>query len=659
MKISTLSLWASATLLLLAALLATVVVWSGQQRTSIEQQTSLLTEMQQRFLVDIRRQLEGYLTTGNTQQLDSAKQQLKAISSDISQLLHPDANELKLTVEQFIHDLGNQYRAAGKLAGDPRQLLAYAETEMLSNNQHLAKYAGSGLSHQPTLAMQYLELTRELPTMVYQLSQLTEGYLLGKDQRLKAILTTQIHALSRWHDKLAQLPLLGLYQPVEVDEFALGDDEAEPEERGEIFVSELLSLSQRYAKEVSNTDNLLIANRQAQAAMMAAITDIEEQLFTLGEAQQVQNDRLKQQLQWLLYGVVSILTLFALGYLLLQQQRVVKPLKYLNVAFRRLSESNERQRLAIHRRCETGQIAGHFNQLLDRFEIEDSQQRAKLSQISHSLSHLVERITSVAQGKDATLNTVNCAQSQTEQMRTIASDVSELSTTIEHNAQQTHQQMLSSQDEVKAVMTAADETQQAVSHCHRSLGSLTTSVNDVSTIIDVIGNIAEQTNLLALNAAIEAARAGEQGRGFAVVADEVRSLSQRTQQSLREILNILNQLTSANAQLEQSVQGINDASRKQLQGAQTLWQTTQSVQQHAREMTAIAKQGSDYSNHQLQHLDALFQAMDKLKQHALHSAEQSDVIAAAVAKSVADIETNLGINNLDISDAARPQPIAA
>ncbi|QYJ86010.1 methyl-accepting chemotaxis protein [Shewanella mesophila] len=644
MKISTLSLWASATLLLLAALLATVVVWSGQQRTQIEHETSLLADVQKRFLVEVRRQLEGYLTSGNAQLLDNAKQQLNDISSDINRLSHQDAQLVAQAISSFILDLDSQYRAAGKLAGNPRELLAHAESEMLSYNQHLAQYATSGLIEHSELAMQYMALTQELPPLVYQLSQLTEGYLLDKDQRLKSILSTATQALTQWHDKLAKLPLLGIYETQEVDEFALGDDEAEQIEIGEADYSELLSLSNRYDKEVTNTDNLLIANRQAQDAMMTAIADIERQLLTLGLAQQSQTRELKQQLQLILYGVVSILTLFALAYLLLQQQRVVKPLKQLNIAFMRLGESNERERIAIHRRCETGQIAGHFNQLLDRFESEDAEQRVKISKISESLSQLVERISKLAQGTETTLNIVDIAQTQTEQMRAIARDVSELSLQVEQSAQQTHRQMVSSQDEVKAVMTAADETQQAVSHCHQSLNSLNTSVSDVSTIIDVIGNIAEQTNLLALNAAIEAARAGEQGRGFAVVADEVRSLSQRTQHSLQEILTILNQLTTANSQLEHSVKGIENASIKQSQGAQALWQVTQTVQQQAQEMNETAKQGSNYSSNQVSHLDQLYSAMDELKQHALHSAEQSEVIASEVAQSVADIEASLGID---------------
>lgn len=274
MKISTLSLWASATLLLLAALLAGVVVWSNQERAQIEQKNQMLADLQQQFLVEVRRQLESYLSTGNSQQLSSAKQQLQTIAASLDQLSHEEANRLQGSISNFIKDLDSQYRAAGKLAGNPRQLLAHAESEMISYNQHLAEYADKGLAENPKLAKQYLQLTQSLPPLVYQLSQLTQDYLIGKDQRLKSLLATQIQALTDWHDQLAKLPLLGLYEAQEADEFALGDDEPEQIEIGESYYSELLSLSQRYGKEVSNTHQMLTANQAAQEAMMAAIVQI-------------------------------------------------------------------------------------------------------------------------------------------------------------------------------------------------------------------------------------------------------------------------------------------------------------------------------------------------------------------------------------------------
>ncbi|WP_219012223.1 methyl-accepting chemotaxis protein [Shewanella algae] len=638
MKISTLSLGASALLLLLAALLASLVLWSSEQRQEAELQSQTLQGLQQEFLVDIRANLDKYLASGDAGRLEQARAQLNDIHDRL-----PADSQLAQELAQLVTALDGKYRAAGKLAGNPRQLLAHAETEMLDNNKRLADYGDQGLATAPQVAHEYLQLSRELPPLVYQLSQLTQDYLLGREQRLKPYLDSTITQLADWHDRLSALPLLGLYRTVEADEFALGDDEPEREEIGESYRAELLSLSSRYAKEVTNTEQQLLDNRQMQDALRADMHKLQQNLLTMAAEQQQRTDKLKHELQLWLYLALGVLALFAVAYLILQQLRVVKPLQLLNTAFSQLSESNTRERLNISRRCETGQIAAHFNALLNRFESEDEQQRQQLARISQSLSALVQKISEMAGSTRETQQVVDQARQQTLELSELAGLVSDSSASLATRAGNTAEQMHQSELEAQQMLEATDSTRTAVAECHQALASLDDSVAAVAGIIDVIGNIAGQTNLLALNAAIEAARAGEQGRGFAVVADEVRSLSSRTQSSLDEIGAILNRLTNANKSLGQSMDGIAEATDRQRQRAESLKQLAQEVRQQAFAMASGTQQGTEYAQSQLAHLQSFSSAMEQLRSQAITASEQGQAIASQVAAGVAEIEQNLGI----------------
>lgn len=350
-------------------------------------------------------------------------------------------------------------------------------------------------------------------------------------------------------------------------------------------------------------------------------------------------------------AIVTTVTLIGLAICLLMMVffpgLILRPIQNILARIRDIAdgEGDLTKRVEVHSTDEVGQLGSTINQFL-------AQLQTLIRQVADStlqVAAAAEQMSTIAAGQD---RLVNEQYSAIDQVSTAATEMTAAIHEVADNAHSTAEAASQADKQGHAASEVVGQTMNAlrrlagdVEEAAGVINRLEQDSDKIGGVLSVIQAIAEQTNLLALNAAIEAARAGEQGRGFAVVADEVRALAARTQASTRDIQEMIQSLQTGSGQAVAVMQrGATLASQsvEQAAGAErSLSDTAQSVVR-INDMAAQIASACEEQSQTTEEIARNISGIRDLSNQAAQSSEESRQASEAMARLAANLQQQVG-----------------
>ncbi|NAX23850.1 methyl-accepting chemotaxis protein [Vibrio sp. V39_P1S14PM300] len=405
------------------------------------------------------------------------------------------------------------------------------------------------------------------------------------------------------------------------------------------------------APQFLKTANALVAQKQViglkydQGLLGEARTrshSVEKQFSDFSTKLNEQIDANNQQVSTMKTAIVGIIVVLIAGFIYWISRSINLQVAFLLNTIQEIARTNNvGMRANLQGKDELASIGTYFNRLLEKLEGLISGTQTKAGQLSSNTETMHGELQSVIEQFHIQADHTTSMATAVQEMVATISEISESTSVAVEGVQQASVNAQNGRTVVESTVSNIGQLSATLEDSQNSISSLNDHVAQIGGAVNIIQDIAEQTNLLALNAAIEAARAGEQGRGFAVVADEVRALASRTHQSTEEITKVVSAIQHQMSQVVDDINQCNQQGHETLDASQKLDDSLSQIIHDMENIQANSERIASAIEEQgivMNQVSESITELNTISENNMHSAQQCLVEVDEVSRQARDMD---------------------